>query len=214
MENMDYYNKFRTVPQEAQKPISGGRLKGMTDINPMWRIKALTEAFGPVGIGWYYKVISKHVETVGSESAAFVDIELYYKHEGEWSMPIFGTGGSSFVTKERSGNLYMSDECYKMALTDAISIAFKALGGAGDIYFSKDRTKYDVQSEVSEGKAQDNKVTVEMLREIIKKLGKTEEEYIEWYNNKIDTKTISDIKYMKQESKQHLYNVLSKKVGK
>ena len=38
-----------------------------------------------------------------------------------------------------------SDEAYKMALTDAISIACKALGMAADVYFANDRTKYDTQ---------------------------------------------------------------------
>lgn len=44
MKNMDLYDAFRAVPQEAKKAIGGGRLKGKTDINPMWRLKALTEA--------------------------------------------------------------------------------------------------------------------------------------------------------------------------
>ena len=52
MDNMKFYNMGRTVPDEAKKPISAGRLKGMTDINPMWRIKRLTEMFGACGIGW------------------------------------------------------------------------------------------------------------------------------------------------------------------
>ena len=43
MENMELYNAFREVPENAKKSIRGGRLKGMTDINPMWRIQALTE---------------------------------------------------------------------------------------------------------------------------------------------------------------------------
>jgi len=30
-DNLAIYNKVRKVPQEAQKPIKGGRLKGMTD---------------------------------------------------------------------------------------------------------------------------------------------------------------------------------------
>ena len=51
-ENMDLYNKFRSVPEEAKKEIGAGRLKGKTDINPMWRIRVLTEAFGPCGYGW------------------------------------------------------------------------------------------------------------------------------------------------------------------
>ena len=59
MSNLELYEKFRAVPQEAQKAIGGGRLKGMTDINPMWRLKVLTEQFGPCGIGWKYIVIKK-----------------------------------------------------------------------------------------------------------------------------------------------------------
>ena len=87
----------------------------MTDINPMWRIKALTELFGPCGVGWKYTITDKRLEDGANEEiSAFVDIDLYIKHEGEWSKAIPGTGGSMFVAKERSG-LYTSDECPKMA---------------------------------------------------------------------------------------------------
>lgn len=46
-----------------------------------------------------------------------------------------------FVAKERNG-LYTSDECFKMALTDAISVAAKALGIGADVYWQADATKY------------------------------------------------------------------------
>ena len=58
MDNMRIYNAVREVPPEAQKPIAGGRLKGMTDINPMWRLKRLTEMFGPCGLGWRYDIVA------------------------------------------------------------------------------------------------------------------------------------------------------------
>lgn len=145
--NMELYNRFGKTPKEAQKPIGAGRLKGMTDINPMFRIKSLTEEFGPVGFGWYYEITNKWLEQ-GADGvvAAFVDINLYVKYNGEWSKPIQGTGGSAFVAKETKG-LYTDDEAYKKALTDAISIACKSLGMCADIYYSKDSkfgTKYDV----------------------------------------------------------------------
>lgn len=143
MDNLSIYNKYRAVPAEAKKAIGGGRLKGMTDINPMWRIKSLTEQFGPVGLGWYYDVVSERIEEGGKdEKVAFVKINLFVKYEGEWSKPIVGTGGSSFVAAERNG-LYTSDECFKMALTDAISVACKALGFGANVYYEKDRSKYD-----------------------------------------------------------------------
>lgn len=142
-ENLRYYEKGRTVPATAQREIEAGRLKGKTDINPMWRIKMLTEMFGPVGIGWYIEKGNSWLEEgANGEIAAFMEITLYVKENGEWSKPIFGTGGSMFVAKERNG-LYTDDEAYKKAYTDAISVACKALGIGADVYWEKDSTKYD-----------------------------------------------------------------------
>ena len=63
LEKMDIYNATKKVPDNAKKRINGGRLSGKTDINPMWRIKILTEQFVPCGIGWYYKTVNKWMET-------------------------------------------------------------------------------------------------------------------------------------------------------
>lgn len=142
MENLKIYDLVSKTPTEARKEIQAGRLKGMTDINPMWRIKKLTEIFGVCGIGWKYVITSKRLESgCKGQISAFVDIDLFIKVNGEWSDAISGTGGSSFVTDERSG-LYQSDECFKMALTDALSVSCKALGMSSDIYFHKDTSKY------------------------------------------------------------------------
>lgn len=147
MENLGIYESVRQVPQSAQREIQAGRLKGKTDINPMWRIKALTEQFGPCGIGWKYTITDKRLENgANNEVSAFVDIDLYIKVDGEWSDAIPGTGGSAFVASERNG-LYTSDECFKMALTDAISVACKALGFGADVYWAKDVTKYTPRPE-------------------------------------------------------------------
>ncbi len=143
MDNLELYNKVRSVPESACKSIQAGRLKGKTDINPMWRIKTLTEQFGPCGKGWYYRITDKRFEFAEQtgETAAFVDIELYVKFGEEWSQAVVGTGGSMFVAAEKNG-LHVSDECFKMALTDAISVACKALGVGADVYWDKDDSKY------------------------------------------------------------------------
>lgn len=139
---MAIYAQVAEVPAEAKKEITAGRLKGFTDINPMWRIKRLTEVFGACGIGWYTEIRNKWLETGSNgEITANVEIALYVKHNDEWSKPIVGIGGSTFVAKQREG-LYTSDECYKMAYTDAISVACKALGVGANVYYAKDRTKY------------------------------------------------------------------------
>ena len=144
MNNLELYDKFRKVPETAKKNIDGGRLKGMTDINPMWRIKTLTEEFGVCGFGWYYEIVDQWLETAMAkdEITANVKINLYVKQGDEWSKPIVGIGGSMLVANEKNG-LYVNDECYKMALTDAISVACKSLGIGADVYWNKDNTKYN-----------------------------------------------------------------------
>lgn len=144
--NLKVYNAVREVPKEAKKPITGGRLAGMTDINPMWRIKTLTEQFGMCGVGWYYRVTdSKTIpfpEDNPKEVIAHVEIALYVKDGNEWSQPIHGVGGSKVVSMERGGQ-YINDEAFKMATTDALSVACKSLGMGADVYWDKDNTKYN-----------------------------------------------------------------------
>jgi hypothetical protein len=139
-ETFNIYKQKYDVPSEALKQIGGGRLKGMSDINPQWRIDSLTEMFGICGFGWYYEVTKQWLEKGdGNNICAFVNVNLYFKFKDEWSKPVFGSGGSGFVVLETKG-VYTSDECFKMATTDALSVACKMLGIGGSIY---SRTKYD-----------------------------------------------------------------------
>lgn len=164
-DNMALYNAVRTPPPEAIKEIKAGRLSGKSDINPMWRIKALTEQFGPCGEGWKYTIERLWTEQgANGEVAAFALINLYYRVEGQWSVPIPGIGGNSFVAKEKNG-MYTSDECYKMALTDAISVACKALGVAADVYWQSDKTKYTKATEPDSSREKaDDKLIAEFYR--------------------------------------------------
>lgn len=147
MENLEIYNKLKSVPANAKKEITGGRLKGMTDIKPMWRIEKLTELFGACGIGWKTIIKSKGIlDGANGEKVAIVDIELYIKNNNEWSEAIEGTGGSSFVANEKNG-LYTSDECYKMAYTDALSVACKSLGMGAEVYWGD--SKYANNGEIN-----------------------------------------------------------------
>lgn len=138
--NLSIYNAVRVVPEEAQKAFNNGSFSG-TDINPMWRIKTLTEQFGPCGFGWFVEVIEHWSEEINGEITTNVAINLYVKYDNEWSKPIYGIGGSRSLQQFKNGPK-VSDEAYKMAYTDAISVAAKALGVGADIYFEKDTTKY------------------------------------------------------------------------
>lgn len=142
--NLRFYERGRAVPADALKEIRAGRLKGMSDVNPMWRMKRLTEIFGPCGFGWRYTIDKQWTETYGAEVKCFCNVSLYVRdpETKEWSAAIPGNGGSAIVSKEKSGT-YVNDEGYKMALTDALSIAMKPLGIGADIWYGEKATGHN-----------------------------------------------------------------------
>jgi len=139
MSKMSIWDSRKSVPPEYTKKINGGRMSGKTNISPQWRLKALTELFGPCGIGWRYETVERWLDEAGGEISAHVRINLYII-DSEPSEAIEGQGGSMLLAKEKSG-LHHSDEAWKMATTDAISVACKQLGIGADVYMG-DGDKY------------------------------------------------------------------------
>ncbi len=151
--NMDIWQQVSRPPANRLKAITGGRLKGMTDVNPQWRIEVLTQVFGPCGFGWKYTIDRLWSEAGPQNDAmAFAQVSLYVKHEDEWSDAIHGIGGSALIAREKDGPR-ANDEAYKMAVTDALSVAMKAIGVAADIYFGLwDGSKYkEPQQQIGNG---------------------------------------------------------------
>jgi len=144
--NMELWNKVKQPPASALKTINAGRLKGKTDINPQWRYQALTEQFGQCGVGWKYEIAKLWSEPASDgQIFAFAQVNLYtaMRDSDTWCDPIPGIGGSMLVAKEKAGP-HSSDEGYKMAVTDALSVACKMLGVAADIYLGlANESKYD-----------------------------------------------------------------------
>lgn len=167
MDNLSYYNAFRQPPQEALKEFDNGTFKG-TDINTMWRIKALTEKFGPVGKGWYFVPLRTWTETNGDETYVFAEINLYVNYDGEWGKPIYGIGGNKLITYVKSKDYYKgSDEAYKMAVTDAFGNACKYLGIGADVYWDNDKSKYTAADEAKRIEEEIKKTVRKKIIEIV-----------------------------------------------
>lgn len=175
----EIYNKLKQAPAWALRTITAGRLKGKSDINPQWRYQALDEIFGLCGDGWKYELIDFFtLPGSNNEIAAFARINLYVKLDGKWSDPIPGFGGSMLVSNEKNG-LYTNDEAYKMAVTDALSVATKMLGMAADVYAGKwDGSKYVEKESISSFEAAAKAEKAAKTRAIHTAL-KTGEEYVE-----------------------------------
>ena len=142
MDNLAMYNRWAQPPAEALKDFNNGRFKG-TDINPMWRIRVLTEEYGECGFGWYCTVnrMWQEESPATKEIMVFCEVSLFVKRGEEWSKPIVGVGGNTFVASRKSGP-QASDEAYKMAYTDALGIACKALGIGANVWWKAPDSKY------------------------------------------------------------------------
>ena len=139
---MTVYDNLRTPPSDALKPIVGGRLKGKSDINPQWKIEAMTTAFGMCGLGWKHELARLDTIPLASgEIMIFMQVNVFVKQNDVWSEAIVGMGGDFLVQKEKSG-LVANDEAYKMCYTDALGNALKCLGVAADVYRGLCDTKY------------------------------------------------------------------------
>lgn len=208
-ENLKIYSMIKSVPDEAQRKITGGRLSGMTDIKPMWRIEKLTEVFGPCGLGWYTTTTKKEIiGGANEEKIATVDINLFVNYKKPfnldddlWSKPIEGSGGSSFISNEKNG-LYTSDECFKMAYTDALSVACKSLGMGAEIYWGD--SKY-TKKETVETVEQAKNYVLNFGKHKGKKLTEVPEDYLAWLygSNKTDEVIKKAIELLNQEKTEN-----------
>lgn len=128
------YTAVATPPADVLKIIEAGKLKGKYDINPQWKIEAMTSVYGLCGEGWKYEIA--HTETVNcpeGEVLLFMMVKVAVKGKDGWSEPIVGYGGDYIIQSNKNG-LVPNDEAFKMALTDSLGNAFKVLGVASDVY--------------------------------------------------------------------------------
>ena len=147
MNGMEVYDRLAVVPEDARKPIEFGALKGKSDINPQYRIEAMTKEFGLCGIGWKFEVLK--TETFAcpdGQIMVFMTIAAQVKEGDEWSAPAVGYGGD-FIIKLEKGQLKPNDEAYKMAETDALGNALKYFGVAASVYRGMHDSKHGRRDE-------------------------------------------------------------------
>lgn len=145
-DNLRVWNQFCKTPKEATKEFKKGGWHG-TDINPAYRLRCLTELFGPQGTGWGWTIHERWRETwpsrvkVGERwedyeaACAFVSLSLWYVDaDGERRECSPQIGGTECDLAP--------DEVWKMSITDAIGKCCLALGIAADVYMGQFDGKY------------------------------------------------------------------------
>ena len=168
MSNMRIWEQVKRPDKSVLKKIEAGRLRGFTDINPQWRFQIMTEVFGPCGGNWRYEIVDILFEP-GSDGqvSCIARVEVSWREGEEWSFPVPGVGASMYIVNEKNGPR-TNDEAPKMAVTDALSVAFKALGVAADVYlrlfdgskYRDDKTQPKNDDPIPEEVALDELVTI------------------------------------------------------
>lgn len=144
---MEKYNRLATPPADATKAIEAGRLKGKTDINPQWKIEAMTKEYGECGRGWWFDIVKENVVPLNDgQILLFMQVAVFTTDGEKTSNPVIGCGGDFIVKKNKNG-LEPNDEAYKMCLTDALGNALKCLGVGATVFRGKYDTKYNKPAE-------------------------------------------------------------------
>ena len=142
---VDIYKALSKPPEDALKIIQAGNLRGKSDINPQWKIEAITAQFGLCGIGWKFEILDKTIYPLEDKQILlYMTVALFIKNGESWSEPIIGCGGDFIVQKYETG-LTANDEAFKMCLTDALGNAMKNIGVAADVYRGFCDGKYSVR---------------------------------------------------------------------
>lgn len=131
--NMKIWETLSKTNPEFTKPLPGYGGKKLTTIDPMYQIQMMTDLFGPVGIGWKYKVDYKYIDGL-----VFAEVTIKY-FTNEWHE--YGPVCSVQNLSKKNGGL--DDEAPKKAMTDAMTKAFSHLGMSADVFLGKfDDSKY------------------------------------------------------------------------
>lgn len=116
------------LPPEAYSAVGGASY--LTDINPAYLTEALTDCFGPCGIGWGYELDPDRLTVTQAErqgmkyEAQIVPLVFWYVLEGRrWMIP--STGGSANRT---------ADWAIRGAITNAIGAAAAKLEWQIEVY--------------------------------------------------------------------------------
>tara|TARA_R100001480_G_scaffold144009_1_gene141797 strand:+ start:893 stop:1570 length:678 start_codon:yes stop_codon:yes gene_type:complete len=147
--NMKIWETLSKTNPEFTKPLPGYGGKTLTTIDPMYQIQMMTDLFGPVGLGWKYKVDYKYIDGL-----VFAEVTIKY-FTNEWHE----YGPVCSVQNLSKSNNKLDDEAPKKAMTDAMTKAFSHLGMSADVFLGKfDDSKYVEQMKQEFSQPQPQKI--------------------------------------------------------
>lgn len=137
--NLKLWEAHEDIDPKFTKAITG-RDYGGTSPNPQYVIKCLTDLFGPVGIGFGWRVVAEGFERFGDTSLHWCRIEFWHTDRAN-VFEAYGQTKAAYVTSK--GTMRVDEDAPKKSLTDAIVKAASQIGIAANIFLGRwDDQKY------------------------------------------------------------------------
>lgn len=133
-DNKRYWDQLKKTDPRFTKRINKG-FGEITTIDPQWQIMKMTEVFGPVGVGWGYKV-----DYTYTDQLVFAEVSVWTNDNVSSH---YGYGPVCSVQKLWRKTGALDDEAPKKAMTDAMTKALSHLGMSADVFLGMfDNSKY------------------------------------------------------------------------
>lgn len=145
--NMEIWKANQTTDPAAVKAITGRQYQG-TSPSPQYLLAKATAQFGPVGLGFGWRVLAEHWRSYGDTTLHTCRIEFWWR-DGEGAANRWEEYGETKIAYvAASGKQMVDDDGPKKSLTDAIVKALSRLGFSADIFLGRwDDAKYVAQLE-------------------------------------------------------------------
>lgn len=151
-DNLEHWNVLERTDPVYTKKFNAGRFKG-TDINATYRMRHLTERFGPAGKGFGFNIGSPIFYGEGDLQAVTISAELWWVEDGHTYTAPAHYGGTKIYLTSKGSVTGVDEDAVKKAVTDAMGKAALAMGAHADVYMGlHDDSKYvkEIKAEIQD----------------------------------------------------------------
>ncbi|MBZ5486943.1 hypothetical protein HW452_05325 [Halomonas aquamarina] len=192
VDSADHLELWRGVEKTPTTAIREANVDGqqITTLDAMHVIEQATRMFGPMGIGWGYRVEEERFDQgapvldakgqlIANEQTHTIRLALWYRWHGERG-EVTQFGHTRYVYRTNKGAWKTDGEAPKKSITDAIKKCLSLLGFSADVYYgrfdNKDYTETQ-QAATRIAVAEDQNAELEKYRA----------EYADWLKRECDT---------------------------
>ncbi|BCB62186.1 hypothetical protein HaloA020_28870 [Halomonas sp. A020] len=192
VDSADHLELWQQVDKTPTTAIKAANVDGqdITTLDAMHVIELATKVFGPMGIGWGYRiederfdvgapVLGNKGELIAHEQTHTIRLVLWYRWQGDRG-EVTQFGHTRYVYRTSTGKWKTDGEAPKKSITDAIKKCLSLLGFAADVYYGKFDNKDYTQTQQAATRiavAEDQDAEIEKLRQ----------DYADWLKRECDT---------------------------